>query len=101
MVRILKETELDDKYHVTLLDSKTNKTITELQFQTLEEVLGCLHGIEEPENRGSLLLCLMKLRDGVSEVFIHREAFQTGEQILRIRPPKRFPKLFWEGFRKK
>ena len=91
---------LDENYHVAILDPKTRKIIDkEEQFQTLEEVLGFLHKVEElKEVRERMFICLMGLRDGISEVTIHREQFHVGDQVLRIRPPKGFDKLFWEGF---
>jgi hypothetical protein len=39
----------------------------------------------------------MGLRNAASEEIIHRKFFHVGNQILRIRPPERFAKLFWEG----
>jgi hypothetical protein len=91
--------ELDEEYHVSILDVKTRKIIgKEEKFQTLEEVLGFLHKFEEGETiRERMFVCLMGLRDGVSEVIIHRKTFHVGNQILRIKPPKGFHKLFWEG----
>lgn len=98
MVKKLK-TELDENYHVAILNPETRKLIgNEEEFKTLEEVLGFLHKFEETENRERMFTCLMGLRDGKSEVVIHRKEFQIGNQILRIRPSKRFHKLFWEGF---
>jgi len=65
----------------------------------LEEVLGFLHKFEESERiRDRIFVCLMGLRDGANEVTIHRKEFQAGNQILKIKPPERFHKLFWEGF---
>lgn len=95
----MKKRELDNKYHVAILDPKSGKVVGgKEQFETLEEVLGFLHKFEEPENLERMLTCLMGLRDGECEVVIQREMFQIGEQILKIRPPKRFHKLFWTGF---
>lgn len=94
------ENETDKKYYVAILDPKTHEPIgKEEELQTLEEVLGFLHKFEESENRESILTCLMGLRDGVSEVPIHRKLFQAGNQILRIIPSKGFHELFWKGFR--
>ena len=91
--------ELDKNYYVTILDPETRRIIgNEEKFQTLEGVLGFLHKFEESGNRERMFACLVGLRDGESEVVIHREEFRVGDQILRIRPPKRFHKLFWEGF---
>jgi hypothetical protein len=83
-----------------MLDPKTRKPLgKEEQFQTLEEVLGFLHKFEEREKvRERMFVCLMGLRDGISEVTIHRKEFQAGNQILRVKPAERFHKLFWEGF---
>jgi hypothetical protein len=91
---------LDDNYHVAILDPKSRKPLgKEEQFQTLEEVLGFLHKVEESERiRDRLFVCLMGLRDGVSEVTIHRKEFLVGNQILMVKPPERFHKLFWGGF---
>ena len=95
----MRQSELNERYHVAILDPKTHKIIgREEEFQTLEEILGFLHQFEEPANRERMLACLMGLRDGESEVVIHRETLQAGDQVLRIKPPKRFHKLFWEGF---
>ena len=94
------EDKLDENYHVAILDPETREPIgDEERFQTLEEVLGFLHKFEEPENRERMFTCLMGLRDGKSEVVIHREQFQVGNQILRIKPSKGFHGLFWKGFR--
>jgi hypothetical protein len=89
----------DENYHVSVLDPETRKVIgKEERFQTLEEVLGFLHKFEEMgEMQRQMLVCLMGLRDGESEVLIHRKMLRAGNQILKIRPPKRFSKLFWEG----
>lgn len=90
--------KLDGNYHVAILDPKTRKILGgEEQFQTLEEVLGFLHKFEEEKIRERMFTCLMGLRDGVSEVTIKRKALHAGNQILKIRPPERFKKLFWEG----
>ena len=99
MVKRLSD-KLDGNYHVAILDPKTRKILgEEEQFQTLEEVLGFLHKFEEAEKvRERKFVCLMGLRDGVSEVTIHRKEFHAGNQILRIRPVEGFHKLFWEGF---
>lgn len=95
----MKKGELDDKYHIALLNPKTGELLgEEEQFETLEEVLGWLHKVEESKNIESMFACVIGLRDGESKVAIHRERFQAGEQILRIRPPERFHKLFWTGF---
>lgn len=98
MVKSLNE-QLDDKYHVAILDPKTRKVIgKEEEFQTLEEVLGFLHNFEEIKNRERILVCLMGLRDGKCEVTINRRELGIGNEILRIKPPKTFHKLFWQGF---
>lgn len=92
--------ELDEYYHVAFLNPETEKVIgKEEQFKTLEEVLGFLHKFEEASEsiRERMFVCLMGLRDGESEVTIHRKMFDAGDQILRIRPPKNFHRLFWEG----
>jgi len=92
--------ELDESYHVAMLDPKNREIIgKEEEFQTLEEVMGFLHKLEEASAsiRERMFVCLMGLRDGESEVVIHRKQFQIGNQILRIRPPKGFQRLFWEG----
>jgi hypothetical protein len=90
--------ELDDEYHVSILDVKTRKIIgKENKFRTLEEVLGFLHKLEEEKIREEMFTCLMGLRDGVSEVTINRKFFHAGNQILQVKPPERFQKLFWEG----
>lgn len=95
----MKKGGLDNKYHVAFLDPETGELLgEEEQFETLEEILGWLHKVEEPQNLESMFVCLMGLRDGESKAIIHREMFQVGEQILRIRPPERFHKLFWTGF---
>jgi hypothetical protein len=90
----------DDNYHVDILDPNTREVFgNEEKFQTLEEVLGFLHKFEESEKiRERMFACLTGLRDGVSEVTIHREEFHAGNQVLRIRPAKQFQKLFWKGF---
>ena len=89
-------------YFVAMLDPETRELIgKEEQFQTLEEVLGFLHKLEDPENRERMLTCLMSLRDGKTEVVIHRKQFDIGNQILRIKPSKEFHELFWKGFRSK
>ena len=94
------EDKLDENYHISILDPKTDEPIgDEERFQTLEEVLGFLHKLEEPKNRERMLTCLMGLRDGKCEVVIHRKQFQVGNQILRIKPSKGFHELFWKGFR--
>lgn len=92
--------KLDKKYHVAILNPKTHEIIGgEKEFQTLEEVLGFLHKFEESERiRDRIFVCLMGLRDGVSEITIRRKEFQVGNQILRIKPADGFHKLFWEGF---
>jgi len=93
--------KLDEYYHIAFLDHKTEKVIgEEEQFKTLEEVLGFLHKFEEDsENiRERMFVCLLGLRDGESDVTIDREMFKAGKQILKIRPPVSFGKLFWEGF---
>lgn len=93
------EIKLDEHYYVAILDPKTRKVMgKEEKFKTLEEVLGFLHNFEEDGNRERMMVCLMGLRDGKSEVTIHRKQFKVGNQILRIRPAERFHKLFWEGF---
>jgi len=53
--------------------------------------------LEEEKIRDEKFTCLMSLRDGVSEVAINRKFFHAGNQILQIKPPERFQKLFWEG----
>ncbi len=93
--------KLDEYYHLAFLNPKTEEVIgEEEQFKTLEEVLGFLHKFEEASEsiRERMFVCLMGLRDGESEVTIHREEFNAGDQILRIRPSINFHKLFWEGF---
>lgn len=93
------EGQLDENYHVAMLDPKTQKPIgKEERFRTLEEVLGFLHKFEEPQNRERMFTCLMGLRDGKSEVVIKRKQLKAGKQILRIKPSKGFHELFWEGF---
>jgi len=94
------DVELDEYYHISFVDPKTEKVVgKEYRFKTLEEVLGFLHSFEEASEaiRERMFVCLMSLRDGESEVTIHRETFNVGDQILKIRPPKGFHKLFWEG----
>jgi len=70
-----------------------------IDLKRLRRLLGFLHSFEEASEaiRERMFVCLMSLRDGESEVTIHRETFNVGDQILKIRPPKGFHKLFWEG----
>ena len=91
--------KLDNNYHVAFLDPKTGKLIgEERQFKTLEEVLGFLHNFEESGGiRERMLACLIGLRDGISEVTIHRKTLHAGTQKLRITPTEEFHKLFWKG----
>lgn len=92
------EEKLDDMYHVEILDSKSEKVMVEAQLRTLEEVLGCLHGLDEADKNGeSIEACLMGLRDGMCSVRFRQ---RTSRRVLRIRPTEAFKKLFWEGFHK-
>ena len=91
------EDKTDENYYVAILHRHNRDIVRDEKFQTLEEVLGFLHRYEEPKNIADMFRCLMGLRDGESEVLIQRDVFFIGKQILRIKPPERFQKLFLEG----